>query len=321
MSSPRVIGMGMPVADYLINLEQLPKPNEGSNAISHSWQFGGKAASGMAALGRLGISCAYVGVVGADNDGWAICDDFQFNGVDTSRMVLDANYETAYNVVLSDRQTGGRSIIGGNRNARRLEPGDLDEAFIKSALYLHIECATPADQLAAQWIHDAGGQVLCDADWYSDSVDAFLPNIDIFIPSEFYYRKCSSNREPLAWCREMAGRGPHTVIITLGERGCVGVCPQGEFTLPAYKVDVVDTTGAGDVFHGAYFYGLDNDWTASECARFASAVSAIKCTAIGGRAALPTADIVFKFMESGELDREYIKERLKRYSQPPRSHP
>jgi sulfofructose kinase len=317
MSQPLVIGMGVPVADYLINLERLPKPNEGSNALCHSWQFGGKVATGMAALGRLGIPCAYMGIAGDDYNGWANQTDFQFNGVDTSHMVFDANYETAYCVVLSDRQTGGRSIIGSSRNVRRPEPRDLDEAFIKSARYLHIECATPADRLAAQWVHDAGGQVLCDADWYSDAVDDFIPHIDIFIPSEFYYNKCCGNRTPLAWCREMADRGPHTVIITLGERGCVGICPQGEFTLPAYKVDVQDTTGAGDVFHGAYFHGLVNGWAAPECARFASAVSAIKCTAIGGCAALPTVDIVLKFMETGELDRGYIDERLKRYSQPP----
>lgn len=321
MSPPLVIGIGMPVADYLINLERLPRPNEGSTAISHSWQFGGKVATGLAALGRLGVPCSFIGVVGVDNDGWANRDDLRFNGVDTSHIIFDADCETAYCVVLADRETGGRSIIGGNRHARRPGPEDLDETFIKSARYLHIECATPADRLAAQWVHDVHGLVLCDADWYSDSVDEYIPNIDIFIPSEFYYGECCGSLDPLSWCRETARRGPHTVIVTLGERGCAGVCPQGEFTLPAYKVDVVVTTGAGDVFHGAYFFGLMKGWAAPECAGFASAVSAIKCTAIGGRAALPTADIALKFMETGELDSDYIAERLQRYSQPPRAHP
>lgn len=319
MSQPLVIGIGVPVSDYLINLERLPKPDESMNALSHSWQFGGKVATGMAALGRLGIPCAFLGVVGDDNDGRANQADFQFNGVDISQLVFDAGYETAYCVVLSDRQTGGRSIIGSGRSVRRLEPRDLDKAFIKSARYLHIECATPADRLAAQWVHEAGGHVLCDADWYSDAIDDFIPDIDIFIPSEFYYKKCCGNRTPLAWCREMADRGPHTVIITLGERGCVGICPQGEFTLPAYKVDVQDTTGAGDVFHGAYFYGLITGWEAPECARFAAAAAAIKCMAIGGRAALPTAETVLKFMETGEVDKRFVEGRLKRYAKPPQA--
>ena len=317
MNAPAVIGMGVPVSDYLINLDRIPAPNQNARALSHSWQFGGKAATGMAALGRLGVPCAYIGVVGGDSDGQANREDFEFNGVDTSHMVFDPDFETAYCIVLSDRETGGRSIIGGNRKVRSLEPRDLDREFIKSARYLHIERAGEAEKLAAQWMHESGGQALCDADWYAESFEEMLGSIDIFIPSEFYYKARFADLDPLACCREMQAKGPHTVIITLGERGCVGVCPEGAFSLPAYKVDIVDTTGAGDVFHGAYFYGLTRGWAAQQCARFASAAAAIKCTAIGGRAALPDSQTVIKFMETGELDLSFVAQRLKRYSSPP----
>ncbi len=317
--TPLVIGMGVAVSDYLINVDHLPRPNQGAHANSHSWQFGGKVATGMAALGRLGVPCAYATVVGDDPDGWANRDDFRFNGVDTTPMVFDPAWETGYCVVLSDLETGGRSILGGNRRIRLLQPEDLNEAYFRQAKYLHVERGAPAERQAAQWVREGGGQVLVDADGYNEELEQFLPLTDVFIPSEFYYKTRYGEADPMECCRQMRALGPHTVIITLGEQGCVGIGPEGEFRLPAFRVPVVDTTGAGDVFHGAYFYGLTRGWPAVECARFASAVSAIKCTAIGGRAALPTPEVVERFLATGELDRGYIEERLRHYSSPPRA--
>ena len=97
-------------------------------------------------------------------------------------------------------------------------------------------------------------------------------------------------------------KGPSAVVFTFGSKGCRGLDKEGYFELPAFRVPVVDTVGAGDTFHGAFFYGLTHGYSLKETARFASAVSAIKCTCIGGRAGIPTPDITKKFLETGVID-------------------
>jgi sugar/nucleoside kinase (ribokinase family) len=113
----------------------------------------------------------------------------------------------------------------------------------------------------------------------------------------------------------MKNQGPHTVIFTLGKEGCAGVGPGGEeFRLEAPEVPkVVDTTGCGDTFHGAYIVGMERGLDAEGCARWAGASAAIKCQAIGGRAAQPTAEMVEEFLATGRLDMEFLEDRLRYY--------
>jgi sulfofructose kinase len=105
------------------------------------------------------------------------------------------------------------------------------------------------------------------------------------------------------------------VIFTLGREGCAGIGPDGrEFRMGAPEVPrVVDTTGCGDTFHGAYIAGMERGLDAEACARWASASSAIKCQALGGRAAQPTAEMVEEFLKTGRSDLSFLDERLKYY--------
>ena len=142
-----------------------------------------------------------------------------------------------------------------------------------------------------------------------------LPHTSIYIASEFYLKTRYPGLPALEACREMLRRGPHTVLFTLGAQGCVGLSKQGdEIRLPAFPVErVVDTTGCGDTFHGAYIVALDRGLSPLDCARWASASSAIKCTAIGGRAGQPTAREVERFLQTGEMDLAFLPERLQYY--------
>ena len=115
--------------------------------------------------------------------------------------------------------------------------------------------------------------------------------------------------------RLIRSEGPEIVIFTLGERGCAGVYDNTYFELPAFNVKLVDSTGAGDVFHGAFNYAWLQGWEVPECARFSSAVSAIKCTEHGGRAGIPDLKTVQRFLKDGTIDRSFLDKRLKQYRQ------
>ena len=154
-----------------------------------------------------------------------------------------------------------------------------------------------------------------DADFYSESIRQLLPFLDILIGSEEFYQSMFPNGGDFG-DNIRTVEGPSTVIFTFGSAGCRGIADGHCFTVPAFtrNIKVIDTVGAGDVFHGAYLAALCMGLSdGEEAARFASAVSALKCTAIGGRAGIPTRAIVNKYLSSGEIDREETVQRTAFY--------
>lgn len=310
----QAIGIGGGVADMLVNIDKLPGFNEGGRLLMQSYQYGGKVPSGMAALGRLGVPCAMISVVADDVLGQAQLRDYSRNGVGVEHMVIDPQGETPMCMVISDRE-GSRNIFFNGKYCRKLTVADLNEAFIKSADALLISAGGDVEIQACKWMREGGGQIAVDADGYSEEIEAAIPYVDAFIPSEFYFNKRypgATHREAL---EDIVARGAKTAIITLGDKGLVGLSGGEFFELPAHKISVVDTTGAGDVFHGSYLYGMLKGWDAKECARLSSAVSAIKCMSIGGRAGLPTIEIAQRYRDTGEIELSWMKEREAFYGQ------
>ena len=314
---PKAIALCTPVTDYLVHVDHIPAPDSGASLLEHSFQYGGNAATAIVTVARQGVSAGIIGNVGDDDNGIAQRVDFQRHGVDTRYLTAREGKETPYVICLSDEKTNGRSFLG-KRTDNRISPypeEELDMEYLLSADYLLLDSNTPATRKAAAAMKAKGGEVMFDASSYSETQEAMLEYVTIYITSEFYWKTRYGERDLFECCRDMMQKGPHTVIFTLGADGCAGVGPQGEFRLPAFKVPhVVDTTGCGDTFHGAYIVGLERGLEPKECARWASATSAIKCCTIGGRAGQPTADIVEKFLATGEMDLSFVSERLAYYS-------
>lgn len=314
---PKAIALCTPVTDYLVHVDRIPPPDSGAALIEHSYQYGGNAATAIVTVARQGVSAGIICNVGGDDFGVAQRVDFERHGVDTRYLVAREGCETPFVICLSDAETHGRSFLG-KRTGQRVPPfpeEELDMDYLLSADYLLLDGNTPATRKAASAMKAKGGEVMFDASAHSESQEAMLEYATIYITSEFYWKKRYNQADLFECCRDMMKRGPHTVIFTLGADGCAGIGPDGEFRLPAFKLDnVVDTTGCGDTFHGAYIVGLERGLSAEECARWASATSAIKATAIGGRAGQPTADIVEKFLKTGVMDRSFIPERIAYYS-------
>jgi sugar/nucleoside kinase (ribokinase family) len=113
--------------------------------------------------------------------------------------------------------------------------------------------------------------------------------------------------------RTIQNQGCEIVIFTFGGDGCRGVYEDKYFEIPALPVEVVDTTGAGDVFHGAFDFAYLKGWDAKKCAEFSTGVSAIKCTRPGGRAGIPNLKVLTDFLENGNIDYTEIDERVEHY--------
>lgn len=313
-----IIGLGDPNMDLIVELEKLPETNTNMRMYEYCFQGGGNVATAVAASGMLGLKSAIVGIVGDDLLAQNAVEDFAYNHVDTSHLVVRENTRSNFCLCVTERYNQGKEFISKPGSFSLLTPEDLDEAFIKSAKVLHIGLFNPAVEQACKWIHEAGGKVSIDAAYYRPDIYENYQNIDIFIASETYYRELCADKgfDPADYepaMRYVQQHGPETVIFTFGSEGCRGVWKDQYFALPAFQVDVVDSTGAGDVFHGAYIYAYLQGWEAEKCARFSSAVSAIKCTRLGGRAGIPDLPTVERFLRDGYIDYTKIDARVEQY--------
>ncbi len=306
MKTYDVVGIGDLCLDITAGVSRIPETDMAERLLFQTSQGGGKVPTALVAASRLGATCALFATYGGDGAGRYCKQELADAGVDTGYMVCLPREATNLTFCLAEQATGGRSCIG-SYDLRGILPEELDRGVIETAKYLHLWKMTPAALLAAEWIHEAGGRVVFDADRYARETEAHLEKIDVFICSEFFFTgmcgEASDRKARQEGLARIKAKGPATVIVTLGAKGCAGIDENGYFEEPAFsQITVVDSTGAGDVFHGAYIYGLLKGKDAREAARYASAVAAIKCTRSGGRTGIPDARTTELFLQSGRID-------------------
>jgi len=314
-----IVGIGSPVMDLVVNVPYIPNEEGAMGASDIFHQGGGNCASAMATAARLGARAGMLGRVGGDATGDFVLKDLIYNGVDTSRIIRGApDTSSSYCVAISESEKGTRKFLVRPSNVGRITPEELAYDYIKTAKILHIESGgDPASLAGAKCAKENGVTVSIDAGYYSKRTEILMPYVDIFISSEFFYKGMfPDDYGPSGYRRnfeKILEMGPSVVWVTLGERGCVGLVDGVMYELPSFKVPVVDTTGAGDDFHGAYIAIMLEGLSHVECARHASAVSAIKCTFIGGRTGLPDRAMLRRYLEDGVLPTAELQERLEYY--------
>lgn len=312
-----VVGIGNIVIDFLINIAFLPGENQRTDILDCYWQGGGMAATALAALSRLGADTGMLGAVGGDRYGEFCLSDLEFFGVDTSHVLRDPAGTTAFSAVLSDNRTHGRNILHKAPRTESLELNEDNREYIAAAKYLHLCDTRPVSYAAARFAKSRGVRVVIDADRFDPCNLDLLPYIDAFIAcEECYFRLFPDGGDFETNFRNIQAQGPEIVAATLGKKGVRVLASGGYFELPALPVTVRDTTGAGDVFHGAFIYGLLQDWDPLKTAEFAGAAAALKCTRIGGRAGIADLETTMRLMETGIVD----EESMNRFSQAYISH-
>lgn len=300
-----VVGIGDLCLDFTVLTEKIPATDMTTALMGTTSQGGGKVPTALVALGRLGVASALLCTVGNDAAGRFCCKELEACGVCTDYMTV-VEHPTNLTICLAEQATGGRSFIG-KYDMPTVKLEQLNRQLIENARYLHLWSASEAAKCAAQWSRAKGGCVVYDADRYDEQTKQMLPLIDVFICSEFFFTGMfgeeTDDTALEVGLRALCDQGPRISVVTLGARGCAGVSEEGFFRLPAYTgIHVVDSTGAGDTFHGAFIYGLLQGWDAKKTAYFASAVSAVKCTVPGGRAGIPDIKTVERFIQTGEID-------------------
>ncbi len=293
-----VVGLGVATLDFIGVATQEPRLGM-KQSVAEWMEFGGgPVATALVTLARLGRRTCMLGAVGNDMYGQRIIADLQQEGVATSGMqVRPGRSHVAF--VLAEPGRDRRTIWWYNDRAV-LDNVTIDLDLVRSARVLHIDTHLPAAALeAAHVMHQAGGLVMIDSERFKETTLELLPHCDFQIVSERFGRETTGEEAADQAARALHKRYGSVVVVTAGASGSWCVSRDDAFHTPAFAVPVVDTTGAGDVFHGGFLYGLLQGWPLRQTARFASAAAALKCRSAGGRAGIPTLPEIDTLLAEG----------------------
>lgn len=304
----QIVGLGMATLDVLIRLNEMPSWEGGTRVEDFGFDGGGPVGTAMVAAARLGARVGFIGTAGNDVAAELKLRSIREAGIDLSRMVYRDAPEDQVVIVHVHAETGERVFSGVHREARTLlRSEDLDRAYITSADYLHLEgFHREAALQAARWMQEAGKTVVLDGSKTQGPIDldmrSLITHVDVLISGDGFVQALTGLEDVAAACYAALEMGPEIVVQTVGAEGSYTATRDEQFHTPAFSCDVVDTTGAGDVFHGAYIVGLLHGWNLHEVARFSTAVSAIKCAHLGGRAGIPSFQETMAYLQERDME-------------------
>ena len=300
-----VVGIGQCAWDMLAVVDRFPQADTKIEVLGWEEQGGGPVATALAALSRLGITCRFYGVTGEDREGAAIRQSLIEEGVDVTGLVKRSNASSQTAFIAIDRSRGTRTIFWKRPTGDPLAVEELPPDFLSGAQFLLLDgLMKDASLFAARQARKAGIPVMLDAGRVREGMLELARLCDYVIGSEEFARELGWKDDPGSFKQEVRTQGFGITTITLGGRGSVTFAGDEVISCPAFPVETVDTTGAGDVFHGGYLYGLLRKWPLKDTIRFASAVAAMKCRKLGGRAGMPRLAEVRQFLqERGIADR------------------
>ncbi len=295
-----VVMLGLNAVDSICILPAYPE-HGGKMRIEERFVLGGGQIATAAALcGRYGLKTRYVGRVGDDDVGKFSLEDLGREPMDLAFVDVVEGAYSQFAVILVDRPTGERTVLW-DRDSRLLyKPGELKKEAIVAGKLLHLDGHdVQASIQAASWAREAGMRVSLDIDKTHPGVEELLGLVDFAIPNLDFVREFSSDGD---WRRGVFALGKLVsghVMVTRGNKGISLLWENQIVSVPAAKINALDTTGAGDVSHGAFVYALFQGYSVLHCLRFANAAAVLSCLKYGARNSIPTLDEVMKkFAES-----------------------
>ena len=283
-----VYGLGQCALDYIGTVDAYPAPDVKCEMAALLIQGGGPVATALVALARWGVSCIFAGLVGDDLVGTMIRTSLDEEGVNTSQILVREGSGSQFAFALAESKTGRRTIFWRRPTGPRPQPEELDFSLIRRARAFHTDGLFPEASLAgARAAKAAEVPVVVDAGTLREGILEVARVSDYFLASETFSRAFVGGDKPVETCRRLAELGPRVTGVTLGERGYVALAAGKIIERPAYRVQAVDTTGCGDVFHGGFTYGLLQGWNAEKCLDFAAWAAGLVSLKLGGRAGIP----------------------------------
>ena len=289
----------MNATDTLISVPEFPSSGSKIATRSIIQLPGGQVATAIVACQRWGLRTRYVGKLGDDAAAGIHRQEFSRAGVDV-QIVTIPDCASAQSFILVDPK-GERTVLW-QRDQRLVPmPEDLDREWIVNARAVLVDGAdTAAAMQAAEWARAAAIPVIADLDEPYPGIEPLLTKVDYLIVSRDFPAKLSGKDDLREALRELQRRfSSRLTAATLGVEGVLAWDGKEFHHAPAYRVDTVDTTGAGDIFHAGFIYGLLQNWPLGRNLDFACAAAALNCTAVGARGGIASVEDVEALISEG----------------------
>jgi sulfofructose kinase len=299
-----VVGLGANSVDYVHLLPGYPQPFGSFAKMRIAKQeilCGGQTATAMCACARLGLRAKYSGVTGTDDNGRRVRRELEQRGIDLSDVIIrDAQNQFA--VILVDETNGDRIVLWDRDERLLMRDREIPVDAIALTRVLHVDDVDQGAAIrAAQVAREHGVDVTSDIDRLTDRTHELVDAVSIPIFAEHVPTRLTEINDQEEALRRL--RQPHhrLLCVTLGEQGAMALDADGVHYLPAFQVEALDTTGAGDVFRAGFIYALLRGWSTEEILRFANAAAAVSCTRLGALGGIPALEEVEELVHSGRV--------------------
>ena len=280
-----ITGIGLNATDTLLIVPKFPAYAGKEPFTEEILSPGGQVASAMVTCAKLGLRVKYIGTCGDDERGRIQMDSLRRTGINLEDVQVRKGCPNQSAYIIIDHSTGERTVFWRREECLRMEPSEILPEMITCSSMLHIDAHdTPAVAKAAKIAHQQGIPVTVDVDTIYHGFDKVLPNVDYLVASSEFPVGWTNERDPFKALEMIQEEyGMRCAAMTLGAHGSLARIG-GKFVYsPAFVVNCMDTTGAGDVFHGAFCYAVLQGMEMRDILDFSNAMAALNCTAIGAR--------------------------------------
>ncbi len=300
-----ILGLGVVAVDDLVYLASFPQADSKMPVQARGRQGGGLTGTALVAAARLGAKTAYGGILGDDELSLYTIRELEREGIDCAPITYHAEARPCHSLVLVDQSTGQRTILYSTEGMMPRQPEQVDEAVVRACRLLFVDSTTGYGGVrAVELAHAHGIQAVGDVERLTvPGTEELMRQLDHLIVGIQLAQQVTGMSEPEQMVRAL-GDGRACCAVTAGDRGCWYT--EGSSAVrhvPAYHVEVVDTTGCGDVFHGAYAACIARGETVAAAIQVATATAAIKATQPGGRAGIPDRATVERFLQAEGTER------------------
>jgi sulfofructose kinase len=291
-----VLCIGHAAYDVSMFVDEFPVENSKRETHALLQSGGGPAANAACLLSSWGSRCAFAGLVGDDDYGRRIREELESAGTDVSLLELQPGYDTPLSFILVNRKNGSRTIVNRKAGKRDFDASIAKLAPLSPTLLVFDGHELPASLTALKAFPDAIS--ILDAGSWREGTAKLAGLVDYLVTSEPFAAHASgvadlgSDEARRACIRDLRDRFNAITIVTLGEHGLIADDGTGFRHIPAYPAKTVDTTAAGDIFHGALVFALADKMAFDESLRFAAMAASLSVRVAGGRASIPRLDQV-----------------------------
>jgi ribokinase len=296
-----ILVIGSLNADLVVRAPHFPAPGETISGEDLAIIPGGKGANQAVAAARQGTSVAMVGRVGSDSFGPTLTKNLQHNNVDISHIITDPE-STGTAIIVVDAYGQNSIVLSPGANGK-VTPADVDAVSFQGADMLLLQLEIPLETVihAASVAHQNGLRVILNPAPARQLPDSLLADVDILVPNESELQlltgmPVTDTDSAKTAAKTLLAKGVKTVIVTLGANGALLVTGEQTAHIPAFNVDVVDTTAAGDAFIGGLVAASLKGKSLEEAVRYGNASGALAATKFGAQPSLPMAKEVEKLL-------------------------